>query len=854
MKAARWGEIKSVLATVLDTEPGDRNETLSRLCGSDADLRREVESLLALEKRADAELDTAIVPGALLRGEPEAPPERIGPYRVLREIGRGGMGVVYLGERADGEYRKKVAIKLITSGRRTAAFDPLGMERRFRRERQIVSQFEHPGIARMLDGGATNEHHPYFVMEYVEGLPLLQYCDSRHLPIASRLTLFVAICDAVAHAHRRLIVHRDLKPGNILVTPDGTPKLLDFGLARVLDPDQEDDQITQIALPMMTPAYASPEQIRGEMLSVSGDVYSLGVILYELLSSQRPYQLPSGSLAEMVRVVCEQPPIPLSQAPISEAAAENRSVSPERLRRRLAGDLDKITAKALAKDPGQRYASVDELAADVRHHQTGLPVHARPATFAYRMSKLLQRHRVAIPAGAIAAILIVAFAGTTWWQSRRAQRRFDQVRNLAHTVMFDLHDSIANLPGSTAPRRLLVSSALQYLEMLSRESSGDTRLAWETALGYERIALVQGFGGEANLGQPREAVINMRKAWEAMDRLAADSSSNPELRRDYMRITNELAALYEQTGEPKKALELAERNTERARAIAKQFPDDPLVARQVALAEFSHADILTNEARYAEAIPIRQHGLELFQKAAAADPGSPEKQRSVALAEKKLAALYGVTNRYQESFEQYQRAREIDERLLGLNPTTPRTKLDLSYDYSDLGWVTSRMDNDTAALDWHRKALALRREAVAADPNDARAASALVSSVARTGIVLSRLHKFDEAVDMENEAVSLWKTRMERSPGTVEAVIGLADAYAGLAEVRFDMAAMPSIPASRRNALLNTAAQEFDRGRLMYLELRDKGKLPKNQAQYIDEYAEKAKKARAQMQISSARR
>src|SRR5579864_1867811 len=403
MQAARWTEVKSVLATVLDTEPDERPATLERLCAGDQDLRREVESLLALEKRADCELNTAIAPGALLRADPEIPPERIGPYRILRELGRGGMGVVYLGERADGEYKKRVAIKLITAGRRTAAADPLGMERRFRRERQILAQLEHPGIARMIDGGATEEDQPYFVMEYIEGLPLLDYSDAHRLTLSARLMLFLSVCDAVLDAHRRLIVHRDLKPGNILVTPDGSAKLLDFGLARFLDPGESAEEITQAVLPMMTPAYASPEQIRGELYSVSGDVYSLGVVLYELLAARRPYQLPSGSLAEMVRVVCEQPAVRLSQIEIDADAAARRSTSPERLRRQLAGDLDVIAAKALEKDPAWRYASVDDFAGDLRRHLAGLPIRARHATFAYRAGKFVQRHQVAVPMGLIAA-------------------------------------------------------------------------------------------------------------------------------------------------------------------------------------------------------------------------------------------------------------------------------------------------------------------------------------------------------------------------------------------------------------------------------------------------------------------
>jgi eukaryotic-like serine/threonine-protein kinase len=847
MKAARWGEIKSVLATVLDTDPGERLETLDRLCRDDAELRREVESLLALEKRADTELNTAIAPGALLRADPEKPPEVIGPYKILREIGRGGMGVVYLGERADGEYRKKVAIKLITSGRRTATSDPLGMERRFRRERQILSQFEHPGIARMLDGGATAEHQPYFVMEFVEGLPLLEYCDSRHLPIASRLTLFVAICDAVAHAHRRLIVHRDLKPGNILVTSDGTPKLLDFGLARVLDPDHQDEDITQAALPMMTPAYASPEQIRGELFSVSGDVYSLGVILYELLSSQRPYQLPAGSLAEMVRVVCEQPPVPLSQVVVSDSAAANRSITPERLRRRLAGDLEKIALKALAKDPGQRYASVDDLASDIRHHQTGQPVRARPATFAYRASKFFQRHSVAIPAAALAVILILAFAGTTWWQARRAQRRFEQVRSLAHTVMFDLHDSIANLPGSTAPRQLLVGSALQYLEMLARDSSGDPKLAWETALGYERIALVQGYGSESNLGQPREALKNLKKAADILDRLTAGSSPNRQLSRDQLRILNELTAMYSHTGDFKNATALVERNLSLAEADLKARPGELTAVRDLASAQYELADILTDQGKYDEAIPVRQRGLVLFQRIADADPGSAEKQRSVALAHKKLAALYGVTKRYQESFAEYTKAREMDERRLGTKAITPRDKLDLSYDYSDLGWVTSRMTDDAAALEWHRKALALRREAAKADPNDARAANALVSSIGRISYVLRRLGRMDEALEMANEAKARWETIMQKSPGSIGAVAEVADSIADIGDIKNEMAARPGIRAARKKELMTVAAQDYDQAVALYVGLRDKGILPKGQYKNIDDYADRARKIRAQI-------
>ena len=304
------------------------------------------------------------------------------------------MGVVYLADRDDGEYRKRVAIKLITSARP----DP-HLDQRFRRERQILAQLEHPGIARLLDGGATPSGQPYLVMEYVEGPPLLAWCDQHDLNIDQRLSLFLRVSDAVAYAHQKLIVHRDLKPANILVTPAGDPKLLDFGLARVLDSDT-DTEITQAGPAPMTVAYASPEQIRGERQTVSSDVYSLGVILYELLTAHRPYPLANASYAEAIRAACEQEPTPPSQ-----------------YRRQIAGDLEIILLKALSKDASLRYSTVSEFADDLRRQLYGQPIHARPATFFYRAGTFLRRLRIAVPAAMLAAALILTFAGLSWFRS-----------------------------------------------------------------------------------------------------------------------------------------------------------------------------------------------------------------------------------------------------------------------------------------------------------------------------------------------------------------------------------------------------------------------------------------------------
>lgn len=785
MTPERWSEVKAVLSGVLDAPVTERTAILQNLCGVDADLRTTVESLLAMEEKADA-FDTQALPGAALWSDvPEKAPAQIGPYTILHEIGRGGMGVVYLADRADGEYRKRVAIKLITSGRREPDLD-----RRFRRERQILAQLEHPGIARLLDGGATPSGQPYFVMEYVAGPPLLTWCDEHSLKLEERLSLFLSVCDAVVHAHRKLIVHRDLKPGNILVTPSGEPKLLDFGLARVLDVDTE---ITQAGPVPMTVAYASPEQIRGLPQTVASDVYSLGVILYELLTAQRPYDLANASIAEIVRITCEQEPKPPSQ-----------------LRRQLAGDLETIVLKALAKDPAQRYPTVDEFSADLRRYLDGKPIHARPATFFYRAGKFLRRHRIAAPAAALAAVLILSFGGLSLWEARRAQRRFNDVQSLAHSVMFEFHDAIANLPGSTAARELLVRRALEYLENLSHEAAGDSRLAREIALGYSRIGDVQGSLGDSNLGRVSAALESYRKAEAILAGLVARSPSDDSLRQDYLRISNGLARMYGASGDLAHAHLLADKDLAIATAAARAHPDDPRLARSLIAMQFTAADLLTDEKKYVEAIAIRRNILELQQRDAELNASDSRARVNVALAHKKLGALYGVLQRYDESRREYEAAQAIDEDFLRNQPS-PRGQLDLSYDYSDLGWVAGQIGDLTAALAYHRKALALRQSAAAADPNDYRAAVAVASSTQRIGGTLQRIGDLSAAIQETQHSVALFKELADRPDSSAAATRNLADAHRRLANAYIGTKAYPR------------AAAEYEQAVALYISLKNRG-------------------------------
>ncbi|HUU32517.1 MAG TPA: serine/threonine-protein kinase, partial [Vicinamibacterales bacterium] len=365
---------------------------------ADADLAALVLGMLAAdaEERAGAPLIN-IVSDAVTAATAGAPPplERLGPYKIVSKIGEGGMGAVYLAERDDDEFLQKVAVKVVRG-----LLDPERV-RQFRAERQILAWLEHANIARLLDGGTTPEGLPYLVMEHVEGVPIDAHCDAQRLTVDERLRLFLTVCDAVSHAHRSLIVHRDIKPTNIMVTDDGVPKLLDFGIARLALDGAPDATAAPADGRMLTPDYASPEVVRGEQVTTAADVYALGVLLYELMTGARPLRFTTMTSAEIERVVCHVAPRrasavaiePLERAPAPAERAALRGTTPARLRTRLAGDLDAVLGMALDKDQGRRYVSVEALAADLRRHLAGRPVAARPATWPYVAGRFLSRHR-----------------------------------------------------------------------------------------------------------------------------------------------------------------------------------------------------------------------------------------------------------------------------------------------------------------------------------------------------------------------------------------------------------------------------------------------------------------------------
>jgi eukaryotic-like serine/threonine-protein kinase len=431
METQRWHEVDRLFAEALDRPPAVRPAFLDAACAGDTALRQELEQLLAADEIGSHFL--AGSPEELLQltlDDQEEEEGNLGHYRLLRRIGSGGMGTVYLARREDGHYQRDVAVKILRSG-----LESTEALHRFIAERQILARLDHPNIARLYDGGSTDDGRPYLVMELVEGLPVDEYCDRHRLTIDQRLALFQKICSAVQHAHQNLLVHRDLKPANILVMSQGEPKLLDFGIAKRLAPESEDTvHKTRIGLRLLTPRYASPEQVRGEAITTASDVYSLGVILYELLVGRSPYQLTAELPYERERVICEQEPERPSLAlfqgsPDAEEIALDRRMRPQALAGRLRGDLDNIVLMALRKKPRRRYGSAAELAQDLEKHLQDLPVTARPDTLSYRTRKFTRRHRAAVAATVTVVLLTAVSVASLIAQGRQLAQERDKARS-----------------------------------------------------------------------------------------------------------------------------------------------------------------------------------------------------------------------------------------------------------------------------------------------------------------------------------------------------------------------------------------------------------------------------------------
>ncbi len=452
----RWRAVRTVFNRAAELDGEARACYLTEACQDDPSLREEVEALLQADPHADAALSPAVAAAAGELAGPEALlPDTLGPYRLLAKVGQGGMGVVYRAIRADGTYENKVAIKVMAS-----RFADAQAIARFRSERQILADLDHPAIARLIDGGTTEDGTPYLVMEYVDGEPIDTYCTKRNLGLEERLALALGVCDAVAHAHARLVVHRDLKPANILITAEGKPKLLDFGIAKILDGSPY-SSLTRSGLLPLTPRYASPEQIDGSPITVATDVYSLGIVLYEMLTGVSPYgELPRSTPAHYAEAIRNHEPVRLSAAASAKPAADSQGIDAKE----LAGDLEAIVGMALRKEPERRYASIEQLAADLRRRSNGMPVSAVPDRWGYRTGKWLRRNAVSVSLVLIAFLALAGGFVARTIEARRAARATERANaeaataNRVSSFLEDIY--LAATPGDAGDRDITVREVL----------------------------------------------------------------------------------------------------------------------------------------------------------------------------------------------------------------------------------------------------------------------------------------------------------------------------------------------------------------------------------------------------------
>ena len=752
MNPERYQRIMQILGEALEREPESRDVWLNVVCGGDEPLRVEVARLLARQKPAAHFLEESPLAVAVESNGRSMIGERVGLYKIVSEIGRGGMGAVYLAERDDAHFTRRVALKLIKRG-----MDTDFVVQRFRHERQILASLDHPNIAGLIDGGTTEADLPYFIMEYVEGQPITEYANEHSLTTSERLKLFRTVCSAVQYAHQNLVIHRDLKPSNILVTKDGEPKLLDFGIAKLLQADGgAETELTATAVRVMTPEYASPEQVKGERVTTSTDVYSLGVLFYELLTGHRPYRLKTRQPEEIVKAICEQQPEKPSLAVsgqwsvLSDQKEGDSQPSPDHGHRSilqsaiinpksLRGDLDNIVLMALRKEPHRRYASAEQLSEDIRRHLEGLPVIACKATVSYRAAKFVQRNKIGVTAAAIILLtLIGGIIGTAWEahkarvQSARAEQRFNEARELAHSVLFDYHDAIASLPGSTPVRERLVKDALKYLDKLATDPGTSQSLQRELATAYLKVGDVQGRPYASNLGQTEGALTSYQKARAILEPLLATDKGDKDLRRDVAAVYERIGNIELRNGHFNEALESQNKALTMRQALLLTGPRDKNYRGELADSYLYVGDALQVDCHELEcerqALEDQRQALEIRQALAKEDPADLQMQRNIAQAYSRIGFRLATINQttgdkkyLRDWLDSDEAALQIRKQLAAVNSTNALDRRNLADQLMLTGNAQLGNEDIAGALKSYRDSIEIFKGLYLSDPANSEA-------------------------------------------------------------------------------------------------------------------------------------
>jgi tetratricopeptide (TPR) repeat protein len=797
-----WKRIEEVFLGAADLADTEQERYLQAACAGDEDLRREVEGLLAADSPDRARIKT-FVQGSIVSivsaaaasvesgsgsgfpGDGDLEGTVVGEWRLEKEIGRGGMGTVYKAVRGDGEFSIEAAIKVLGRG-----FNSQMLLDRFRRERLILARLEHPNIARLLDGGKMSSGQPYFVMEYVAGMPLTRYCDERQLSIRERVALFRKVCDAVSCAHRNLVIHRDLKPDNILVTAEGVPKLLDFGIAKLLESGTEDGgDLTMTAERVGTPSWSSPEQIRGDHIGVATDIYSLGVVLFRLLTGYRPYKTDTVTWENAANVICEREPLRASEAVTvkpkspeeTQFLAKSRNAAIETIRKQLTGDLDNILGYALRKEPDRRYRSVDQLSEELQRYLEGRPVIAAGDTVVYLVGKFIRRHKLGVSAVAVLTLMVGIATVAAVWQAHRLWVRVTEDRKLATSLLFDLHDNISRLPGSLPAREALLRKSLAYLNGLAKDAGQDRETRRSLALAGERFATLLG-----TMGRSEEALKTWQTARAIREALASDSAdltTQYELAASYLigsEITSRARSIEEMAALDRKALAIAQRLTA---AMPEKREYQVLLAGTWA----SLATGLNISGKADEAVAALRNAVPLREKLAAVTPESNtfdrEALHDLAMVRYHLGLIEAQADRSAAALPDLNEALTLQQRLLAIPWNESRLRFEMASIHHFFGVSLGQLGRYDEALGHFKDAIALRERAIAEDDHDARSRSMLAGNYSERAVVLLRKGDKPDALASILRALSLQRQLLALDPTGVPARVNMATHQSRLANI-----------------------------------------------------------------------
>ena len=731
MTPERWLQVKDIIEAVLERPLSERAAYIDKSCGADSELVYEVESLLAFENSAEKDIfennhlpcvfSTETQSGGFIG-------KQIGKYRIERELGAGGMGVVFLAERASGDFEQKVAIKFLRHFSSTSAF------RRFLLERKILARLHHPFIAQLFDGGTTSEGTPYLVMEYVEGKAITRYADERNLNLEERLELFSKVCSAVSFAHQSLIVHRDLKPDNILITEEGIPKLLDFGIAKLLSETEVKATVTEQQA--FTPEYASPEQIKGEAVTTASDVYVLGIILYELLSGSRPFQnlntekqkeiwyvvnrseptKPSDALKRELRITNYE----LRSGESSKPKNQNPNTKIQNLKS-LKGDLDNIALKALKREPERRYKSVEQITEDLRRYRQGLPIKARPDTFFYRTGKFINRRRWTIVAAGLIVLSLLIGMLTIIRQTRRAEierlraeQRAENLRNISKSVIFDVHDAIRNLSGSLPARKILLERAVEQLQLLAREAEDNPDLQDELAQAYFSVGEMQ-----QAVGNVSESEESHHLAVAIYQKLIEENSENPNYRRGLARGYGFLANNAYMRGDSGKSAELYAQVPPILERLLAENPNEAKNLSDLWNAYSNYAISLIKIGQANDALIVCQKALGIAEQLNKTENSAPDNRQILYQTKGLIATISGMSGDYQNSIVGFKRVIYETEKLHTEFPEDTRFRYDLWAFYRRIGIAYDKSGNFSEAIAYLEKSLVLIEELMNSNSRDA---------------------------------------------------------------------------------------------------------------------------------------